>query len=274
MSPALIHRPSSTRGHADHDWLKTFHTFSFASWYSPKPRENSWGPLRVINEDRVSPGNGFPPHPHREFEISSYVVDGKIKHSDSMRNTETLKRGDIQMTSAGTGIVHGEGNGGQRGEDLHFLQIWAKPHTRGLKPAYYTRHFSDEEKTNKLVQVVAPVGSDVSVVDKREATGPTPVHSDLTMYSSILEPGTSVQHTFKQPKGYLHLIMRQTGYRSQYAELDGKGPHVTVKVGSQEPLKIEEGDGVYLDNVQGETVSLEASGEGNAEFVLFDLAKE
>ncbi|KAK4046226.1 hypothetical protein OIV83_006258, partial [Microbotryomycetes sp. JL201] len=249
-------------------------TFSFASWYSSKPRENSWGPLRVINEDRVSPGNGFPPHPHREFEIFSYVVDGKISHSDSMRNTETLRRGDIQMTSAGTGIVHGEGNGGQRGEALHFLQIWAKPHTRGLTPAYYTRHFSDKEKTNKLVQVVAPVGSASSVVDAREATGPTPVHSNLSMYSTILEPESAVEHTFKQPKGYLHLIMRQTGYRSPRTELGGKGPHVTVTVGSQAPVELEEGDGVYLDNVQGETVSFTASGDANAEFVLFDLANE
>ncbi|KAK4047690.1 hypothetical protein OIV83_005198 [Microbotryomycetes sp. JL201] len=252
----------------------TFQTFSFASWYSPIPHENRWGALRVINEDRVSSGSGFLPHAHREYEIFSYVVDGTLKHCDSVGNHERFERGQIQMTSAGLGVVHSGGNGAEGGENLHFLQVWATPQKRGLTPTYYTRFFCEKEKTNKLVLVVAPVGSDPSVIDEREATGPTPVHSNLTMYSTILEPESAVEHTFKQPKGYLHLIMRQTGYRSPRTELGGKGPHVTVTVGSQAPVELEEGDGVYLDNVQGETVSFRASGEGNAEFVLFDLADE
>ncbi|KAL8278156.1 hypothetical protein RQP46_009480 [Phenoliferia psychrophenolica] len=140
VQPTLILRPSETRGHAEHGgWLRSYHTFAFASYFTAEPREQGWGSLRVINEDRVAPGKGFPTHSHQEFEIFSYIVDGKIKHSDSMGNIEVLKRGDVQMTSAGTGIRHSEYNGGQGDEGLHFLQCWAKPDVRGLKPQYFTR---------------------------------------------------------------------------------------------------------------------------------------
>ncbi|ORY92898.1 RmlC-like cupin domain-containing protein [Leucosporidium creatinivorum] len=273
MAPTLIHRPSASRGHANHGWLKSFHTFNFADYYSEVPREQHWGPLYVINEDRVSPGRGFPPHPHREFEIFSYIVDGTIHHQDSMSHSEKISRGGIQSTSAGTGIRHGEGNGGKPGEDLHFLQIWAKPHTKGLKPSYYTRTFTDSEKHNTLVPVVSDVSSP-SITDSREGSGPTPVHSHLTMLASILSPSSTVSHTFEQPKGYLHLIMRKTGYRSPSSELQGKGPRVAVKVGEQKEVVVEEGDGVYLDKVEGETVSFTSVGDAEAELVLFDLAEQ
>lgn len=143
-----------------------------------------------------------------------------------------------------------------------------------MTDSFGSSHFSDKEKTNKLVQVVAPIGSDPSVIDAREAAGPSPIHSNLTMYSTILESGSRVEHTFAEPKGYLHLIMRQTGYRTPKADLDDKGPRVTVTVKGQRPVTLEEGDGVYLDQAQGQTVTFETSGDGNAEFVLFDLANE
>jgi len=271
-SPNMMLRESSSRGWADHDWLRSFHTFSFASYFSPEPHHNSYGALRVINEDRVAPSTGFPPHSHSEFEIFSYVINGTIAHRDSMGNLEQLGRGSLQMTSAGTGIKHAEYNGSDKEEELHFLQIWAKPHTRGLKPKYFTRHFSDEDKKDKLVKVVAPADSEgVSMTDKG-VSGPAPVHADLSMYASVLsERGKSVSHTFSSSasKGYLHLIMTG-GYRrpAQPASVDGAS--VKVSFGAKSVI-VREGDGLYLDNVAGQDITLESDGPKPAEFVLFEL---
>ncbi|KAM0753431.1 pirin domain-containing protein [Meredithblackwellia eburnea MCA 4105] len=280
----LIHRPSDSRGHAEHGgWLKSYHTFNFGEYYSEVPREQGWGTLKVINEDRVGPSQGFPPHRHSDFEIFSYVVDGKIEHRDSMKNIETLKRGDLQMTSAGKGIVHSEYNGGTGSEDLHFLQCWARPTERGLKPNYYTRHFTDEEKTDVLLPLVAPIGpTHPDVTDAREAEGPTPIHSPLTLYASILTPGKSLCHLFqpspgaKCSKGYLHLIMRSTGYRIPGQKIkEGPSPKLEVeligKEGENQIVTLVEGDGVYFDEIGGSEVTIKSVGEVNAEFVLFDL---
>lgn len=135
-------------------------------------------------------------------------------------------------------------------------------------------HFKDAEKYNKLVPVVAPVDSSPEVKLERETSGPSPIHSNLAMHASILAPESTVSHTFERPKGYLHLIMRQTGYRSVKTDLGGKGPRLTVKVGDAQEITLEEGDGVYLDQVEGHTLDIKSVGHGDAEFVLFDLAKE
>lgn len=138
----------------------------------------------------------------------------------------------------------------------------------------FDSHFKDAEKYNKLVAVVAPVDSSPEVKLERETTGPSPIHSNLAMHASILSPESSVSHTFDRPKGYLHLIMRQTGYRGPKTKLDGKGPRLSVKLGDAEAVTLEEGDGVYLDQVEGRKVDIQSVGDGDAEFVLFDLANE
>ena len=220
---------------ADHDWLKTFHTFSFASYYDPK--YESFGNLRVINEDRVEPTTGFGTHGkpsryshswcfclhayeslgHREMEIFSYIVSGELEHKDSMGNLEILKRGDIQLTSAGTGIRHSEYNRNAK-EVVHFLQIWAQPSVNGLTPKYFTRHFTDEEKKDTLVTVVAPIGAE-GVTETREGSGPTPVQSPVTLKATILSPGKTVEHTFTgaERKGYVHVI-QTSGYNTLAAK--------------------------------------------------------
>ncbi|KAK3201579.1 hypothetical protein GRF29_185g1403257 [Pseudopithomyces chartarum] len=181
-------RPWSARGHADHNWLYTYHTFNFASYYSPHPLHSSFGPLRVINEDRVKPTTGFGTHSHAEFLIFSYIVSGTLEHRDSMGNLEYLRRGEVQFTSAGTGIRHSEYNRDE-GEEVHFLQIWAKPDKRGLKPHYETKRFTDEEKENKLVRIM-----EYTERMKEGKQGPIALQADLSMSASILAPGKEVVH--------------------------------------------------------------------------------
>lgn len=209
-------------------------------------------------------------------EIFSVVVDGIIGHKDSMGNVENLRRGDVQMTSGGTGIAHSEYNGGKNGEHLHFLQIWAQPSTRGLRPKYFTRHFTDDEKRDKLARIVAPEGAQ-SVTDEREGAGPAPIHADLTCFSSILSPGKTVEYTYPSTssaarKGYLHLIMRQTGYRTPAQKPSEHGPALEVTLaGDGQKINVVEGDGAYLDHVEGQTVTFRNTGASDAEFVFFDL---
>lgn len=254
----ILPRLSQNRGHADHGWLKSFHTFSFASYYDRS--HEGYGPLRVINEDRVSTKRGFDTHNHREFEIFSYIVSGELQHNDSMGNTEVLARGDIQMTSAGTGISHSEFAHGSK--PVHFLQIWSVPHTRGLKPAYFTRHFSDAEKLNKWARVVAPTDSE-GVDDKRESTGPAPVHSALTMYASLIEKDLKLEREMKGKKGYVHVVMT-SGYK------EGAGGGATVRLASGgETVTLREGDGAYLAG-KGELV-VENVGGSRAEVLVFEL---
>ncbi|KAG6811077.1 hypothetical protein H0H92_009105 [Tricholoma furcatifolium] len=260
----LLARRSEERGGADHGWLKTFHTFSFAT-YQDFGHE-LYGPLRVINEDRVAPRTGFGTHSHREFEIFSYVVSGQLEHKDSMGNTEVLKRGDLQMTSAGTGISHSEKAYGPN--QVHFLQIWSLPHTSRLTPKYFTRHFTDEEKKNKWARIVAPVEAE-GVLDTREGTGPAPVHSPLTLYATLAEKGQKLEQQLKGKKGYVHVV-QTSGYNT------GKATGATVRVGgarSSEELELKEGDGAYIDLGKGgaATFVLENIGDKTAEVLLFDL---
>lgn len=183
-----------------------------------------------------------------------------------MGNKEVLKRGDIQLTSAGTGIRHSEmthGNG-----PVHFLQIWAMPQKSGLPPKYYNRHFTDEEKRDKLVLTVAPVGSE-GVTEAREGGGPAPVQAQLRLYATILSPGSSVSHSLRgasngtaDSKGYLHVI-QTSGYNK------GKANGAVIKV--NENLQLSEGDGAFAQGAKGETITIENIGDVPAEVLLFDL---
>jgi len=254
---SLSLRKSTERGNNDHGWLHTFLSFSFADYSDRK--HDSFGVLRVLNEDRVEPHEGFGTHAHREFEIFSYVVSGELKHKDSMGNTEIIKKGDVQMTSAGTGIRHSEHSNGN--EQVHFLQMWAFPSTSGLKPAYYTRHFTDDEKRDTLVRIVAPLGSE-GVVDKREVSGPAPIHSPLTVFASLLSPSKTLTHTMGTGKLYIHNIQK-SGYNTGPAT----GSHLKIN-GSSE---LREGDAVYGTGKAGETITIENVGSTPAEFLVFDV---
>lgn len=266
----FVARPTQERGNADHDWLKTFHTFSFASYHGSG--HDKFGSLRVINEDRVSPNNGFGTHSHREFEIFSYVVNGELNHRDSMGNTEVLKRGDLQLTSAGTGISHSEEAHGP--QEVHFLQIWSIPSVSRLPPKYYTRHFTDAEKKDNFVHIVAPVDAE-GVSLTREGAGPAPVQSPLNLFASLISPGVSLSHTFlsgprKERKGYVHLV--QT---TKYNTGPGLASGAAIRISSEgaEPLVLKEGDGAYVFGEQGKVMTVENIGENGkvAEVLLFDI---
>lgn len=269
----IVPRRSAARGHAHHGWLKSYHTFSFASYYDPQ--FEAWGPLRVINEDRVEPGTGFGTHRHQEFEIWSYVVDGELEHRDSMGNLEIMKRGDIQMTSAGTGISHSEYNRNPT-KPVHFLQIWGLPSQSRLKPKYYNRHFTVEEKRDKLVKVVAPADSS-EVKDERDTSGPAPVHASLSMFASILSPKASVKHELAPTttKAYLHNIMR-SGYRGPSTAASDKYEDGGAMLQVNGGLVMEEGDGAFVE-VKTEEGSREVEvknvGERDAEWLLFEMSR-
>lgn len=185
-----------------------------------------------------------------------------------MKNIEIMKRGEIQMTSAGTGISHSEYAPPSSDKPVHFLQIWAKPHTDRLPPKYFTRHFDDAAKLNTFLKVVAPVGTE-GVLDERNGAGPVPVHSDLTMYATILEPGKTVSGVLQGRKGYIHLI--QT---SGYNVGEAKGASlkaVLTKDAEEQQVEFKEGDGAYLNIAPGTSISLSNPGSTNAEFIVFDL---
>lgn len=262
-SPALkiTKRPWSARGHADHDWLYTYHTFSFASYYDP--RHESFGPLRVINEDRVKAGTGFGTHGHAEFLIFSYIVNGVLEHKDSLGNLENLKRGEVQFTSAGTGIRHSEYNR-NRDQEVHFLQIWAKPNKRGLAPHYETKKFTDEQKQDKLVRIMEYTDR---LGDRKAPADPIGLQADLSMDASILSPGKSVTHEIVAEgarKIFLQVVMSG---RAQPKEGGAK-----IKVGD---VTLGEGDGAYIDNVSGPgKIEVESVGDKAAEFLLFDMGSD
>jgi redox-sensitive bicupin YhaK (pirin superfamily) len=249
-------RPWSARGKADHGWLYSFHTFSFASYYDP--RHESFGPLRVINEDRVKPGTGFGAHSHAEFLIFSYIVNGVLEHKDSMGNLENLKRGEVQFTSAGTGIRHSEYNR-NRDDEVHFLQIWAKPNKRALKPHYETKVFTDEQKTDKLCRIMEYTDR---LGDAKHAIG---LQADLSMDASILSPGKSVTHELVAEgprKVFAQVIMSKRAQPKEGAQ---------IKIGD---TLLGEGDSAYI-NVNGPgKIDIESVGSKSAEFLLFDMGPE
>jgi len=264
MAPIkIVPRLSQERGNADHGWLKSFHTFDFASYQGSGHEQ--FGALRVINEDRVSPKTGFGTHSHNEFEIFSYVVSGELEHKDSMGNTEILKRGDLQLTSAGTGISHSEKTYGTK--PVHFLQIWSVPSVSRLTPKYFTRHFTDEDKKDVWARVVAPVGAEGVISESRESTGPAPVQSPLTLFATLLSPTKSLPYIFSSKrKVYIHVI-QTSGYNTEA----GSGVHVKVDDGKGVELDMREGDGAYVFGEEGGKLVVENVGEGVAEVLLFDL---
>ena len=246
-------RPSKERGHADHGWLKTYHTWSFASYHDSR-YENGFGCLRVLNEDRVQPATGFGTHPHREYEIFSYVVDGELEHKDSMGNKEIIRRDEVQFTSAGTGIQHSEFNANPS-LWVHFIQIWVKPNQSKLKPSYRTMKWLDQDKINKLCLII----NDIDMADDTAI----PIHAALSMYASILQPNNGLKYSFKRNRGYIHMIMR-SGYQTS------KIPIAKIRLAPRTVL--EEGDGAFIECQDSDRDCwIENIGSIDAEFLLFDL---
>jgi redox-sensitive bicupin YhaK (pirin superfamily) len=171
-------RRSGERGFADHGWLKSFHTFSFADYFDPKHVE--FGPLRVINEDRVAAGAGFGTHAHRDMEIISYVLDGELAHKDSMGNGSVIRPGDVQRMSAGSGVRHSEFNPSPTA-GVHFLQIWIQPSARNIEPSYEEKRFSADEKRGRLRLIVSPDGTDGSLL----------IHQDASLHAGLFDAGES-----------------------------------------------------------------------------------
>jgi redox-sensitive bicupin YhaK (pirin superfamily) len=167
-------RRSNERGYADHGWLKSFHTFSFADYYDPQ--HAGFGPLRVINEDRVQAGAGFGTHAHRDMEIISYVLSGGLAHKDSIGNGSTIRNGDVQRMSAGSGVRHSEFNPSSS-EPVHFLQIWIQPDAQGIEPSYEEKRFSAEEKRGRLRIIASPDQADGSVL----------IHQDARVYAGLFD---------------------------------------------------------------------------------------
>jgi redox-sensitive bicupin YhaK (pirin superfamily) len=233
MSSKIKLRKSGDRGHFDHGWLKTYHTFSFAGYMDPD--HMGFRSLRVINEDWVDPGQGFGTHPHADMEILTYVLEGELAHEDSMGNGSSIRPGEVQRMTAGTGITHSEYNH-STSEAVHLLQIWILPERKGLEPGYEQTEFPRAEKLNQLRLIVSRDGREGAVV----------MHQDVEIYASVLESGNSV--TF-QPKSGRHVWIQAVR-----GKLDVNG------------VELSTGDGASTS----ETVPLAISGEG--EFLLFDLA--
>ena len=186
-------RKSEDRGHANHGWLDSYHSFSFAGYHDPE--HMGYGPLRVINEDRVQAGAGFGTHGHRDMEIISYVLDGALAHQDSMGNGSAIMPGDVQRMSAGTGVRHSEHNHSQSGA-THFLQIWIEPKFTGIKPSYEQKHFSADEKRGRLRLIVSPDGRDGSVS----------MNQDAFLYAGLFDADESAERVIAASRrGYVHV---------------------------------------------------------------------
>jgi redox-sensitive bicupin YhaK (pirin superfamily) len=231
-------RPARERGHANHGWLDTYHTFSFADYYDPK--HMGFRSLRVINDDRVAPGYGFGTHPHNDMEIVTYVLEGAISHQDSMGNGSTIVPGEVQRMSAGTGVLHSEKNDSKT-EEVHLLQIWIVPEKRGITPSYEQKFFADDEKLNRFRVVASNAARDGSVK----------INQDATIYSTLLEEGKTItQKLEKGRNGWLHVA---TGS----VTLNGK--------------TLNAGDGAAITDEQEITLTGATSGK-KAEVLFFDLA--
>jgi hypothetical protein len=187
-------RRSSARGHADHGWLDSFHSFSFADYYDPAWM--GWGNLRVINEDRIAPGTGFGTHGHRDMEIISYVLAGELAHKDSMGNVKGIPPGDVQRMSAGTGVRHSEFNHAPNAT-THFLQIWIQPSVTGIPPSYEQTSFAEADKRDRLRLVASPDGRDGSVT----------IHADARMYAGLFNGAATVSLPLAPGrKAYVHVV--------------------------------------------------------------------
>jgi redox-sensitive bicupin YhaK (pirin superfamily) len=233
--PMITLRRARDRGHADHGWLDTWHTFSFADYYDTE--QMGFQALRVINDDVVAPGRGFGTHPHRDMEIVTYVLDGALAHKDSLGNSSTIVPGEVQRMSAGTGVLHSEFNHSKT-DPVHLLQIWILPDRTGLTPSYEQTFFPEEDKRGRLRLVASPDGADGSVT----------IHQDARLYATLLAPGEEVSHPLARGRhAWVHVARGK-------ASLNGQ------------PL--EAGDGAAISGEEGVTLR----GDGHAEVLLFDLA--
>lgn len=229
-------RSANDRGHANHGWLDSWHSFSFANYLDEK--HVNWGPLRVINEDRVRAGMGFGKHGHKDMEIISYVLEGALSHEDSMGTASNIVPGEVQRMSAGTGVEHSESNNNEAGT-THFLQIWIIPSKMGVKPSYDQKAFPESEKRGKLRVVISPDGRDGSIS----------INQDAQMFAGLFDAEETAEYTLAPGRlGYLHLVRGE-------ATVNGK------------PLKA--GDALMYEDES--TVSIE-NGLG-AEVLVFDLPR-
>jgi hypothetical protein len=186
-------RKANERGHANHGWLDSYHSFSFADYYDP--RHIGYSVLRVINEDRVQPGSGFGAHGHRDMEIISYVLEGSLGHRDSMGNGSTIVPGDVQRMSAGRGVQHSEYNNEKTGV-THFLQIWIVPSVAGIEPSYEQKRFTEQDKRGRLRLIASPDAADGSVT----------LHQDARLYAGLFDPGERAVHALAAGrKAYIHV---------------------------------------------------------------------
>jgi len=227
-------RRSNERGYADHGWLKSFHSFSFADYFDPEHVE--FGPLRVINEDRVAPGQGFGTHGHRDMEIISYVLDGELAHKDSMGNGSTIRPGDVQRMSAGRGVLHSEFNPSTR-NPVHFLQIWIQPDAQRIEPSYEEKRFGTEEKRGRLRLIASPDRDQGSVL----------IHQDAHVYAGLFTDSESAVLEVKP----------------------GRRIYVHVARGSitANDTKLAAGDALMATD----TTSLKLKDGADAEVIVFDL---
>jgi redox-sensitive bicupin YhaK (pirin superfamily) len=228
-------RPAEERGLANLGWLNSRHSFSFGHYYDPK--QMGFGPLRVINEDRVSPGGGFDTHGHRDMEIISYVLNGALAHKDSIGTGSVIRPGDVQRMSAGTGVRHSEFNDSKTAP-VHFLQIWLLPAQEGLKPSYEQKNFAASEKAGKLRLILSPDGRDGSLT----------IHQDAAIYAAVLSDGEAVTHVLKPGRKAWVQVVRGS------LDLDGQW--------------LRTGDGAAVEDVPALTIAAHAEG---AEILLFDL---
>jgi quercetin 2,3-dioxygenase len=228
-------RRSNERGRANHGWLDTRFSFSFADYFDPEHVQ--FRTLRVMNDDRVAGGGGFPMHPHRDMEIVTYVLEGALEHRDSMGNGSVIKPGDIQYMSAGTGVTHSEFNASKT-NPVHLYQIWMMPEQRGLKPAYDQKNFTEAEKRGKLRLIASPDGREGSVK----------IRQDNELYATVLSEGDSLKHALKPDRHAYVQVARGS------VKLNGK------------PL--DTGDGAAISAEK----AVELTGVKDAEVLLFDLA--
>lgn len=228
-------RKAEERGHFDFGWLNTYHSFSFGDYYDP--RHTRFRTLRVINEDFVQAGRGFPTHGHRDMEIVTYILAGALEHRDSMGTGSIIRRGDAQRMSAGTGVTHSEANPSSD-EPVHLLQIWILPAEQGGQPEYEEKKFSDDEKRNKLRLIVSPDGSEGSVR----------IHQDAKIYASLLDENQEVVHTLA----------------------DGRSAWLQVAAGSVtlNEVELKPGDGAAVSQES----NLHITAQESSEILLFDLA--
>ena len=227
-------RRSNERGHADHGWLNSYHSFSFADYFDPKHVE--FGPLRVINEDRVAAGAGFGTHPHRDMEIISYVLDGELAHKDSMGNGSTIRPGDVQRMTAGTGVRHSEFNPSAK-DPVHFLQIWIQPNATGIEPGYEEKHFAESDKRGRLRLIASPNAAEGSIL----------IHQDAKLYAGLFDGNESAT------------LELQRGRRSYIHVARGE-----VRVNGSE---LSTGDALKLTDTSKVTIE----GGKQAEVLVFDL---